>query len=353
MRSDLQQLFPLNNRLCVWRYLRWLLVSGLRELNVTIDAFDPRLRTFLRSESPRFENLSQLLEMMHDSRPDLKDRFDINTASGRDAMREWAGQHLRAETADLPLGEALTVQDAAAMVKRPVYRASVALTGYWTAPSGRGEDIRGSAQSLGAVGFNDYVVVDLETRTVLRPDGRALASGHEVEVDVNIVHTNADTTVDDARCLQRIGVHATRTIGFWAWELEWLPDYWRHAYSFYDEIWAATTFAENAFRRDYARPVALVPMAVIEPEIESELSRTDLDLPEEATLFLFLFDFRSYATRKNPEAVVRAFLSAFPAGDEPVHLLIKTSGAEAMPEHASALRELAHDPPHRGARRAA
>jgi glycosyltransferase involved in cell wall biosynthesis len=187
------------------------------------------------------------------------------------------------------------------------------------------------------------VVVDLETRTVLLPDGSTLPGGYDVEAETNIVHTNADTTVDDARYLRRLGIHAARAIGFWAWELEWLPDYWRHAYSFYDEIWASTEFAEQAFQRDGLRPVTKVPMAVIEPEIDDNLTRADLGLPETATLFLFMFDFRSYAARKNPQAVVRAFLQAFPDGNEDVHLLIKTSGADAMPADARALRELAND----------
>jgi glycosyltransferase involved in cell wall biosynthesis len=345
MRADLQRAFPLGDRISVWRYLRWLVVDGLRELKLSIQDLDPRLPAFLRSESPRFEGMSQILEMVHDSRADLREHFDLNTSAGREGMKAWAEAHLRAEILSLPLGQALFKADDSGPDPpvRPVHYARVALSGYWRAPSGRGEDIRGSARSLDEVGFDDYVVVDLETRTVLLPDGSTLPGGYDVEAETNIVHTNADTTVDDARYLRRLGIHAARAIGFWAWELEWLPDYWRHAYSFYDEIWASTEFAEQAFQRDGLRPVTKVPMAVIEPEIDDNLTRADLGLPETATLFLFMFDFRSYAARKNPQAVVRAFLQAFPDGNEDVHLLIKTSGADAMPADARALRELAND----------
>jgi glycosyltransferase involved in cell wall biosynthesis len=85
-------------------------------------------------------------------------------------------------------------------------------------------------------------------------------------------------------------------------------------------------------------------MAVVEPHIEVELSRSDFGLPEHATVFLFMFDFGSFATRKNPEAVINAFLQAFPAGDEAVHLLIKTSGAAAKSADWDRLRDLASDP---------
>jgi len=63
-------------------------------------------------------------------------------------------------------------------------------------------------------------------------------------------------------------------------------------------------------------------MAVVTPVVEREISRKELRLPHDATVFLFVFDFRSFATRKNPEAVVKAFLRAFPSGDENVFLVI-------------------------------
>jgi glycosyltransferase involved in cell wall biosynthesis len=141
-----------------------------------------------------------------------------------------------------------------------------------------------------------------------------------------------------------MGVQAKRNVGFWAWELEWLPRHWRHAFAFYDEVWAATRFAEDAFARDGLRPVTLVPMAVMAPRIEVERDRAALDLPADATVFLFMFDFRSFASRKNPEAVVHAFLEAFPTGDEKVYLLMKTSGAAAKPADWENLQAMADDP---------
>jgi hypothetical protein len=345
LRPDLQRMFPLGEKPSVWRYLRWLLVNGLRELGLTIDEFDPRLRSFLLSQSPRFEGINQLLEMLHDYRPDLRARFDLTSKEGRGEFIVWADAHLRSSTEGLSLGEALASQAAPSKKGvRRVYKAKIALSGSWTDTSGRGEDIRGSAKALDALGFRDYIVVDLVGEVCLTPHGKALEPETYIEVNVNIVHTNADTTVENAFLLKRLNVHAQKTVGFWAWELEWLPTYWRHAYSFYDEIWASTKFAAAAFMRDDARPVKLLPMTVADPERGPVLSRSELGLPEDVTLFFFMFDFRSYASRKNPEGVIRAFLAAFPAGDESVYLLIKTSGAAAMPADAARLRELVTDP---------
>jgi hypothetical protein len=67
-------------------------------------------------------------------------------------------------------------------------------------------------------------------------------------------------------------------------------------------------------------------------------------LPSDATVFVFVFDFRSFAARKNPEGVVRAFLQAFPVGDERVFLVIKSMGAEENCERLGHLMEMCADP---------
>ncbi len=346
LRADLQEVFPPAEPGSVWKLLRWLMLNGLRDIGVSLDSLDPRLRAFLLSPSPRMEGATQLLEIVYSFRTDLQARYDLADPAQRALLLAWAARRLAHETRALPLGAALhPVPEAApAAAALPVHRAALALTGAWSAASGRAEDLRSSARALTAAGFTDYVVIDLESGRALLPDGTELPTGTQIEAGTNIVHTNADTAMGDAVRLRRLGVRAARAIGFWAWELEWLPAYWRHAYNFYDAIWASTAFAEAAFLRDDARPVTLVPMAVSEPELDQAPGRAALGLPEAETLFLFMFDFRSYTARKNPGAVLRAFAEAFPKGGEPARLIIKTSGAAARPEEAAALAALADDP---------
>lgn len=161
---------------------------------------------------------------------------------------------------------------------------------------------------------------------------------------MNIVYRNADTAFQDWCFLQRAKVAARRTVGFWMWELERLPSYWRHAFALYDEVWAATEFARAAFASEGLRPVRTFPPAVSVPWISRQPSRAELGLPEDATVFLFMFDFHSFADRKNPEAVVQAFLRAFPNGTEKVHLLLKTQAGDSAPEAWSRLNEVCTDP---------
>ncbi len=346
IRSDLQRVYPLNDQLSIRKFLQWLLIHGLRELGLSLQQFDPRLRAFLLSQSPRFEGITQLIEMMHSHRRDLQSMFDLSAAEPRRGMIEWADRNLRRDAASTALGEALLPADELIVVKQDstVHYATIALTGYWSLPSGRGEDVRGSAWALDAVGFRDYIVVDLGARAFIRPDGTALETGCRLEIRTNVVHTNADTAAEDALLLHRLGVKSRRVIGFWAWELEWLPDYWNYAYSFYDKIWASTRFAETAFARGGLRPVDLMPMSVVAPALQSKAARRDLALPDDATVFLFMFDYRSYTARKNPDAVIRAFAAAFPTKHEKVYLLIKTNGAVTHPTDAASLADRVNDP---------
>jgi glycosyltransferase involved in cell wall biosynthesis len=343
MRPDVQQTFPLSDRLSVWRFVRWFTIHGLEEFGVTATDFDPKLVRFLAERSPRNPRLSQLLEMTYDLRDDLQSLHDITTGDGLEGLIAWSDRALMAESGK-NIGKPVVQTGTTSSSQELVIRARIGLTGYWSKASGRGEDIRCSAQSLRAIGFDDFIIVDLESQTILNCQGDALEAGTSIAVAVNIVHTNADTAYEDWQLLGRLGVVAERSTGFWAWELERLPSYWRHAFSFYDEIWAATRFAEKAFAAEGLRPVSLVPMAVLEPALGAQVSRASLKLPDSATIFLSMFDFRSFARRKNPEAVVAAFKLAFPDRSEDVRLIIKTQGGSAAPTEWKRLCKLCDDP---------
>ncbi|MBV9756653.1 MAG: glycosyltransferase [Alphaproteobacteria bacterium] len=353
LRADLQRRFPLSDPRSCWGYLYWLVAHGLGELKLELDAFDPRLRPFLVAPSPRYPRLPQVLEMLWEARLDLRQEFAIGSREGRAALLGWAEQHFRASHAGTPLADLYPPAAAAAApmaaaapapVPAPVYRAAVGLTGQWRAATGRGEDIRQAAAALGAVGFRDFLVIDSDRAEVLRPDGTALPAGCRVELDANVVCLNADTAFRDWRVLQRLNVSAGRSIGFWAWELERLPRYWRHAFSFYDAIWTHAEFTRAAVAQEDLRPVRVIPPAVSVPPLHRQPSRAELGLPDDATVFLFMFDFHSFASRKNPEAVVAAFRQAFPRGDERVHLLLKTQCGDADPQAWARLNALCADP---------
>jgi glycosyltransferase involved in cell wall biosynthesis len=338
MRPDLQASFPLNDRTSCWGFLHWICSAGLQELQLPLDRFDSRLRGFLSAPSPRFFGLTCAVEMVYEARSDLRTIFDVETDDGRAGLHQWAEQHFAEAYGALPLG-AVRGRRSRGRASTAPHRATLALIGQWSAPSGRGEDLRGSAAALDAAGFKDYVIVDRDSGAMLRPNGEALAEAKALAVNTAIVHLNAETALLDWEFLRQRHISAETSIGFWAWELERLPRSWRHAFSFYDALWASTNFARSAFAREALRPVSLMPMTVAVPEFAREARR-----PGAPTVFFFMFDFRSYASRKNPEGVVQAFLQAFPSGSEPVRLIIKTQGGASAPGAWRRLNALCSDP---------
>ncbi len=331
LHANLQKSFPLVDELSVLSYCRWLWFDGLPQLGLTLDDLDPRLRYFLTHRSPRLPDLTRLAELAHGANTEVCTRFRLTSKAGRVALSQWVVASLSTIYPHLapPPSRASSSED----------RATIGLTGLWDSASGRGEDVRCSARALDAVGFRDYRIVDLRSGRIIDPDGKVIPR-RSLRVDINIVHHNADTAFEDWLALRARGVSATRTIGFWAWELERLPQAWYHAFSFFDEIWAATRFAYRAFYHPRLRPVRLVPMAVV-PMQRKVYTRRRLDIPDKCTMFLFTFDYRSYVERKNPAAVIEAFARAFPSGREAVALVIKTLGAEATPAARHALEAVA------------
>lgn len=136
---------------------------------------------------------------------------------------------------------------------------------------------------------------------------------------------------------------SARIVGYFAWELETLPESWLRSLPFADEIWVPSRFVADAVARalpDAAggririvpHDVAAVPLG---PRRTDELKREarrrhGLD----ATAFIVGYSFAtgSNFARKNPVATVLAFRRAFPAdGQFQARLLIRCNEAEAYP----------------------
>ena len=129
-------------------------------------------------------------------------------------------------------------------------------------------------------------------------------------------------------------------------ELERVPEMWNFAYTFYREIWAATSFAYDAFSHGNKRNVYLMPMAVDLPQATSSVRRTDFGFTKDEFIFYYGFDVRSYVTRKNPQAAIAAFRKAFGDGKLKVRLLLKTLAFDFENETCRELLALAADDPH-------
>lgn len=157
----------------------------------------------------------------------------------------------------------------------------------------------------------------------------------------NLCFVNADQTpvLFDTMSAKLRGRH---NIGYWFWELSAFPDAWRSSIDAVDEIWVASEFVRNAVATAAGdKPVRIVPYPV-QIDLPRAYGRAEFGLPSDAFTFIFNFDYLSYVERKNPAALIDAFLRAFP-GDTDVALVLKTTGAHAAPDAARALRHRAGD----------
>lgn len=213
----------------------------------------------------------------------------------------------------------------------------VNLVGHLRAETGVGEAGRATARALAAGGV-PHALVDWPDPASENREGATLALSREAPYAVNLLQVNADE-VPRLVAERGAGLLAGRhTVGIWNWELGTFPPACLQSAEPLDEVWAPSSFCVRALSRVLPRPVRRVPYAIdVGPVAPPGPSiRPRWGIPDDAFVFLFVFDLRSYIARKNPQAAVQAFRRAF--GERPDRLLLlKTGRAEQEPEGAAAL----------------
>jgi glycosyltransferase involved in cell wall biosynthesis/SAM-dependent methyltransferase len=229
---------------------------------------------------------------------------------------------------------------------RPPFGVNVA--GYFASEKGIGEAARATVRGLRAAAVPHAVntLMDEYSANVERTAGETDDNPYAV----NLLQLNADTVPWFAETKADY-LRGRYNVGFWFWELSRFPEQeWRESFGRLDEVWTATTFAQDAIARASPVPVVRIPLAVPERLPMADRSRSHFGLPDDRFVFLFVFDFMSITGRKNPFGLVQAFRRAFRKGD-PATLVLKCTGAEprqlrAMgesPEVVRALTEAAGD----------
>ncbi len=221
-------------------------------------------------------------------------------------------------------------------------RQDVLFIGYLEAALGLGELMRGLVQSVAATElpfalypFNHGV----ETRLIggFMEDRYDFKNRHRVNI-IELAANQVQVMFGEVgRWRTAHSYNILRTY----WELPKAPAAWAGLLKGIHEIWAPNEFVRQAFREIFDGPITIVPPCV-ETETQREFGREQFGMDDGLFYFTFSFDYFSHPQRKNPLGVVRAFQAAFPRGDEPVGLMIKsTSAADHYPEIKSAIREAA------------
>lgn len=217
------------------------------------------------------------------------------------------------------------------------------LVGHPFAPIGMGEHVRSVWRAFAAAGmdakvFDIFKLCDRSDADFARVFVEAEAQ--QLSRRLNVFHINGDEV---AQTLAHISAGkpppGARNIVYPAWELSRYPKPWADELDRFDEIWAPSEFVREAIAASARKPVVRMPLAV-DAHMSSFLTRRALGLPESAFIFLFFFDFTSYAARKNPVAVLNAFDALVKRHPKaPFHLVLKHKGGKASPKLESELNQ--------------
>lgn len=214
----------------------------------------------------------------------------------------------------------------------------VNLLGHPTLSNGVGESLRAFSCALKASQIPYSVRHAIGTSAQDPPQNAS-----STDFKVNLLVINAD---EMELALTHLGSNAFTqhyNIGCWMWELATFPEAWRANFRYVDEIWAQSRFVQRALQAKSPVPVTWIPQ-VVEPGEADVAQGLALGVDPATFNFLFFFDFASYVARKNPYAVIEAFLAAFPDdGRERVSLVIKVSGGARRPTEYQQFLAALHD----------
>jgi glycosyltransferase involved in cell wall biosynthesis len=221
---------------------------------------------------------------------------------------------------------------------------SINLVGPYRAQIGLGEGFRSTVRACQAAEIRTSVY-DMGAPERLRSFGdwppENLNTDHRDPI-FNILHFAADF-LPTVRSIFGSGFFNHRyNIGYWVWEMEYLPKSWRPYVESFNEVWTPSTFCLEIFSREVQVPVIRMPHNVA-PKPPDGINRRELGLPEDGFIFLVMADFASIAERKNPLGAIEAFSRAFGSKREGVFLCLKTIGAHSGRQTMQAMGPFVHN----------
>lgn len=363
-------------------YVDWLITSGLEEYKALeeTNSLDPWL-----ADQVTDAGLSRLQYLLWRARADVQQAFPLPEQV--DDYLAWffrhgVGEHMawlwrrltpteqrKACLTDGPwqpvlldrsVNDLLAEPDDAPAGQRPW---GVNLVGYVHGQLGIGEDVRMAAHALQAAGV-PFAMVNFKPGHDIPQNDLSLAQ-HVVDEGPYAINIFCLTAMEHGRFYAERGrrqLQGRYNIGYWPWELSLWPQEWQQLVHLVDEVWVSTRHTQQAVAPFCAAqtppiPLQLMPMAVTVTgtpphgqalQAHRRTTRQRLGLPDGACLFCFSFDLNSSIHRKNPQAVVKAFLRAFEGpqwGAAQVGLVIKVHPPKQPHKEWNALKALAQQDP--------
>jgi glycosyltransferase involved in cell wall biosynthesis len=293
---------------------------------------------------PGRKPVSRYMLAVYNERKDIHNAFPDPTGTDAGSFRDWYLRYGQREL-DLPAAmvpsDARSKGDAKGFPSASLSATPVNVAGYFRAELGLGTAARSLLAALEAaeIPFNTTLFEGTANRQTHPFSHRQADTGLP---DINIICVNADKIASLAETDPALW-HGRYTIGLWFWEVEDFPASAHGAFNYVDEVWVASEFMRETFRKVSPKPVFKFKLPVLKPEIDLSLSRAELGLPDRF-VFLFSFDLFSVLERKNPIGLIETFKRAFKPGEGPV-LVIKTINGEKRVPDMEKLRYAARGHP--------
>ena len=173
---------------------------------------------------------------------------------------------------------------------------------------------------------------ELKEKLEYRPD--------RLQFPINVIHQNPNMVPYFLHHYSQKTLQDHFNVGIWVWELHaGYPD-WLQASRFFHEVWVPSAYVADSLKPVCAAPLIRVPYVVDCLPHSSTCTRTDLGWPQDAFVFLYVFDVASTLERKNPFALIHAFRRAF-RGRKDVVLALKYHHASDDPAGVQMLENFA------------
>lgn len=203
------------------------------------------------------------------------------------------------------------------------------IIGFTKLPKGVGEGVRSHIKAIETIGLKNSVI-----------DINELVFPNEL-YNYNLFHINADLIPQMYVKLGKKLWKKRYNIGYWVWELEKFPKKWNSSFKYLDEIWVGSDFVYDALKDITHIPILKIPYS-IDLNVEIKYTRSYFKLPENAFLFLTMYDIQSVRERKNPKASIKAFQKAFTFNDKEVFLIVKVNNNNLASKEIEYLKKIIH-----------
>lgn len=144
-----------------------------------------------------------------------------------------------------------------------------------------------------------------------------------------LIHVNLENIPDVVLQGRSDYPYSPYSICYTFWEIDTIVPAHNLGIKCVDEIWTSSEFNRKIYADKVNIPVINVGIVVDIPQFKQEFKKSSFGFDDQTCVFMFSFDSNSSIERKNPVAVVEAFLHAFPKGNEKVGLILKTQNSEA------------------------